>query len=78
MKLFKCQHHDHRADSETSYCTLHFSIHGVLAVGLAAVLFRGIFCGDSTPVLIGIKKKEGLEVTFDTFSDDIFPPGANL
>lgn len=58
--------------------TLRFPINGVLAVGLAAVLFWGIFCGDSAPILIGIKKKKRLEVTFDTFTDDIFPPGADL
>lgn len=59
--------------------TLHFSIDwGLVRRLAAAVLFWSIICGDSTPVWVGIKEEERLEVTFDTFGDHVFPPGADL
>ena len=58
--------------------TLHVSVDGGLVGGLAAVWSRGIVCGDRTPIGVSVKQKERLEVTFDTFADHIFPPGADL
>lgn len=57
---------------------MHFSIGRGLVVRLAAVLSWGIICSDSAPIGVGVKEEERLEVTFDTFADHIFPPGADL
>lgn len=57
---------------------MHISIDRGLVVELAAGLSRDVFCVNGTTIGVGVKKEERLEVTFYTFADHIFPPGANL
>lgn len=58
--------------------TFHFSIDGGLVVRLAAVRSWRIVSGDSAAIRVGVKEQERLEVIFDAFADNVFPPGADL